>query len=427
MSLLTSVKSGLSRIFAPANEGATLANPPDWMFEFLGAYQASSGVSVTPKTVLGLSTVWACLNAGSRAFASVPLEVYKRMPDGGRESAADGPMAELYRLLHFAPNDEVTSAFFWRTMVANAMLRNNAFATIVRNGFGDVVEMYPVPNKDVQVKRDSTTKELYYLVKDVRYSSEQILHIRGMSFDGVVGADALTDAKECIGLAIALQDYAAKYFPNSTSPTAVIEIPTAMSDAQMKNFAEAFDKHNTGNANAHKRMFLTNGAKLNTRGQVNNQTSQFDESRDRQDKAICRIFGIPQSKAGIMSEAHYNNVESENIAFVRDFMLPWCREIEQQLNAKLLSLREQGRYYCEFNLEGLLRGDTAARAAFYKTMVEIGALTSNGVCARENFPKLEGGDRRMMSANLLPLDNTGVPLKPVVETGSQSQSTAPTK
>lgn len=415
----------VKRLFAPSN--ATLANPPDWFKEALGYAASTAGVNVSVSSAMGLPTVWACVNAKSRAFSSMPLEVYRRRADGGRTVETDGPQAHLHFLLHDQPNPEMTSAFFWRVMIANFILRNNAYALIVRDGFGDVVELWPIQNKDIQPKRDTDNGPLYYEVKGKRYRLDQILHLRGLSFDAVAGVDAISGARDSIGLAIALQDYASRYFPNSVSPSAVIEFPTNLSPDQLKTFAEAFDKHNSGNANAHRRMFLWGGAKLAQKTPTNNQSAQFVENRRDQDKAICQILGVPLSKAGIMTEAHYNNIESENIAFVRDTLLPTCREIEQQLNAKMFPTPTvRARYYCEFNLEGLLRGDTQTRAAFYKTMVEVGARTSNEIRASENLNPLPGGDSRMLSQNLMLLDESGKPITPVTENASQSQP-APAK
>lgn len=387
-------------------ETATLADPSSWMRELFGKATAS-GVSVTPLSAAGVPTVFACMNAVSRSLSSIPLDLYRRLPDGGKRLATEHP---LYPILHDAPNPEMTSASFRRAVQANATLRNSGYAMIVRNGFGEVVELYPIKNADIQPHRDADDAPLYYLVKGSRVEPSSIIHIKGATFDGVCGFDMVSAARESIGLAIALLEHGAKYFPNASSPSMTIEFPQNLSPEQLKKFAEEFDKSHTGPANTWKRMFLWNGAKLsNARTQVNNEQAQFIESKKYQDKAICQLFGVPQIKAGITDAAHFNNVEQENKNFITDTLMAWAVEWEQTLNQRLLSARERKNYFFEFDFDDLTRGDITARYAALQIALQNGIKSRNEARREENLNPVEGGDLFSISQNVQLLDEKGLP------------------
>lgn len=410
-----------SRFFAPKASSTTLSSPDQWLIDAMVGSATAAGIRVSPLAALGVPTVYACVNAVSRSVSSLPLKLYRRRADGGKDLADGHP---LYGLLHDAPNEEMTSAKFRRAVQANASLRNNGYAYIVRNGLGEVVEVFPIPNAEIKADRDPATKELFYWLNGERTPPERILSISGLTLNGVTGLDAVTTARESIALAVALQDHGARFFPNASTPSVTIEFPQHMDEKQLQAFAEKFDKTNTGNANAHKRLILWGGAKLGNKPQVNNQQFQFLEARTYQDKAICQIFGVPQIKAGITDAAHYNNVEQENQSYITDTLRPWCVEWEQALNSKLLTRRERGRYFFEFDLNGLLRGDHAARAAFYKSLFEGGFMNRNEVRGAENLNPVPGGDKFFVSQNVKMLDEQGVPVQEQVQqpaTATQSQ------
>ena len=407
--------------FAPkAADTTSLSSPDQWLIDAMIGSATAAGVRLSPLAALGVPTVYSCVNSVSRSVASLPLKLYRRRSDGGKDLADGHP---LYSLLHDAPNDEMTSASFRRAVQANASLRNSGYAYIVRNGLGEVAEITFIHNTDIKPDRDPTTGELFYWLRGERTPKEKILHIKGLTLNGVSGLDTVTTAREAIALSVALQDHGARFFPNASTPSVAIEFPQHMSDQQLREFAEKFDKYNTGNGNAHKRMFLWAGAKLGNKPQVNNQQSQFLEARTYQDKAICQIFGVPQIKAGITDAAHYNNVEQENQSYITDTLRPWCVEWEQAMNFNLLTSRERNRYFFEFDLNGLMRGDHAARASFYKSMFEGGFITRNEVRGAENLNPVEGGDKFFVSQNVKVLDGSGLPVQDAVVTETQSQPT----
>ena len=378
----------------------------------MGAATAA-GVSVTPLSALGVPTVYACVNAVSRSISSIPLKLYRRKVGGGKEVATDH---RLYTLLHDAPNPDMTSARFRRTMQANATLRNNAYALIVRNGLGEVIELWPIPNGDIKADVNAAGR-LQYKIKEEVYDSRRILHLSGLTLNGVDGLDLVGSAREAIGLAVALQDHGARYFSNASTPSLGIEIPQAMTPDQLKKFAESWDTANTGK-NRHKRSILFGGAKFASIPQTNNEQSQFIQAKIYQDKCIAQIFGVPQIKAGITDAAHFNNVEQENLNYSKDTLAGWCKEWEQALNQKLLTEKERTELFFEFSLDGLLRGDAAARAAFYQSAIQNGWMTRNEARELENLNPADGLDQFVMSQNVQLLDASGAPVAPAADPAS---------
>lgn len=401
-------------LFAPKNTAdSTVGWIPDWM---LGAASAS-GVRVTPITAMGVPTVIACVNARSRALSSIPLKMYRRLPNGGKEVAYDHP---LYYLLHDAPNDEMTSADFRRAIFANTALRNAGYAMISRDGMNRVRELYPIPNHEIQVERDPKTKRLFYRVNGEAMPASKILHARGLTFEGIVGVDCVAIARDSIGLAIALQDHAARYFPNSISPSMMFSMEGWMKPEQMP-LVKAEIMKRAGMQGAHEPMILQGGTKPIEVNKGDNQKGQFIEARRAQDKAICQIFGVPQSKAGIMDDAHYNNVEESNSSFITDTLLPDAVQFEQTLNQRLLGPIEQGKYFFEFEFDGLLRGKALERAQAQKLYIEMGAKNRDEIRMQESLNPIPGGDKFLISQNVQMLDSDGNLVAKPVSVESQSQ------
>jgi len=408
-------------LFAPQN--STLANPDKWLVDAVFGSAAAAGVRVSPLAAMGIPTVYACVNARARALSSIPLKLYRRTSGGGKEVASDHP---LYWLLHDAPNEEMTSADFRRAIFANAALRNNGYALIVRDGLQRVREIYPIANKDIYPERENGTNRLFYMLNSKRIEANQILHLRGLTFDGAIGLDAVSVARDAIGLAIALQDHASKYFPNSVSPSVSYTIPTFLKPDQLEMLRAEIDKRAGGAANAHRPLILQGGATANGMAQPDNQKGQFIEAKKYQDKAICQIFGVPQSKAGIMDDAHYDNVEQDNGSFVTDTLMPDAVQCEQALNQRLLGPIEQGKYFFQFEFSGLMRAKLVERMQAHKIAIEAGISNRNEVRITENMNPVEGGDNFVISQNVQLLDKDGTPVpKPApVSTESQSQQTA---
>lgn len=338
-------------------------------------------------------------------MASLPLKLYRRLPNGGKEVATDH---YLYRILHDAPRPGQTSVRFRRALFANAVLRGNGYALIVRNGLGEVAELRLIANRDIEPNQDASGKK-YYLLKGLRVEESSVFHISGATLDGEVGIDPTVAIREAIGLAIALMDHGSRFFANSSTPSVALEIPQNMTPDQLKAFAAAWDATNVGNQNAHKRSILWGGAKFGSISRPTNDQSQFIEAKVHQDKQIAQAFGVPQIKAGITDAAHFNNVWQENQSYIDDCLGSWAGEFEQAANQKLISEKESAELFASFVFEGLLRGDPQIRAQVHQTYVQNGVMNRNEVRAIENLNPVEGGDRFIIPANMQLLDGSGEP------------------
>lgn len=371
----------------PSN--ASLSNPDREILEALiGMSNTASGVTVTPIKAMAVSTVYACVNRIAGTVASLPLKLYRRGATGSVEEATDHP---LYRLMHSRPNDEMTSVTFRRTMQANKSLRNVSYAFIVRNGLGEVTDLTPIAPQDITLERATSNSPLVYRVRGTIVQASQILHLKGLSMDGVVPMDLVGTAREAIALAIVLQDNAARFFSNSSRPGAVLEHPGKLSPEAAKRLRESFEKNYKGSENAYKVALLEEGLKLAS-NRAHNTDSQFEESRKRQALEITQFFGLPPHKVGILDNATFSNIEEQNLEYVVDTIGLEVAEWEQTLNNQLLNPEEQKTLFFAFKMEGLLRGAIATRYAAYAIGRNWGWLSPNDIRRMENLNPIKGGD-----------------------------------
>lgn len=393
--------------------------PEPWLVELFSGGSAKSGVNVSPLTALGVSTVWACVNAVSRSMLSMPIHLYRAAADGTNTVIYDHPISSL---LGLAPNDEMTMANLVNAVQMNVTLRGNGYIIIVRDGLGRVRELWPAKNQDMQVVR-TPAGELVYIHRGTTLRKEQVIHLRGMTEDGILGIDVPAAAKEPIGLAMALQDYAATFFPNAISPTAIYEFAQTLTPEKYAAMKKEIAENHQGLRNAHAFILMHGGGKISRLPAVNNRDSQFLEAKVAQDRAICQVFGVPQIKAGITTDAHYNNVEQENRSYITDTLLPWIIRWEQAMNLRLLTQRERGLgYYVKFEVDGLLRADTQTRTAALEKQYQNGVLNRNEWRALENRNPVPGGELFAVSQNLKMLDGQGRVVQPITEPETESQS-----
>jgi HK97 family phage portal protein len=397
--------------FAWRARNATLTDKEFWD-EIFGLLKTASGITITPQKAMGVATVYACVNAISRTFSTLPLKLYRSLPGGGRTEAREHP---LYSILHDAPNEEMTSADFRRAVQANATLRQAGYALIVRNGMGEIAELRPIENKDIRPERSTSTNRLGYMLREdgtERWKdASQILHIRGLTFNGITAVDTMVTARECIGLAIALQDNAARFFGNGSRPGAILSHPKSLTDPARVRLKESFEAASKA-GKAWSMMLLEEGLTFAAM-RSDNDKSQMHESRVQQAKEIAQVFGIPPHKVGILENATFSNIEEQAIEYVGDCILPWAHTWEQTLNQKLLTPEERRVYSFGFVLEGLLRGDIASRYAAYAVGRQWGWLNVDEIRERENMNPLPDGKGQIY---LQPL-NMGEP-------GSESQGEA---
>lgn len=383
----------LQRINPFKPKASTLDKPDQWLIDAICAgLTSATGVQVTPLKAMGVSTVFACVNRISSSLSSVPLKIYRR--DGDKiEEAVDHP---LYPYLHDAPNDEMSIVDFIRTVETNRSLRNNAYVLIMRNGLGEQV-LYPVAHTDIVPRRDSGGA-LVYDVLGTTYPKDRIIHLRGMSFNGIQGVDTVGTARDVIGLAVALQDNAARFFGNGSRPGAVLEHPASLSKEAAARLAESFDAAHSGKK-AYSTAVLEEGLKYIVDRQ-SNIDSQMIESRNKQDIAICQLFSMPPHKVGLLDKATFSNIEQQSIEYVVDCLMPIARTYEAAFAQRLLSFEERKTLYFKFQLDGLLRGDLASRYLAYATARQWGWLSVNEIRGLEERNPVKDGDIYLQPSNM---------------------------
>ncbi len=390
----------LSRLLKPRASPKNRLYGSTYSFFFGGT---ASGKTVNERTAMQTTAVYACVRILAETIASLPLNVY-RSTDNGKEKAIDH---QLYYLLHDEPNPEMTSFVFRETLMSHLLLWGNAYAQIIRDGRGRILALYPLLPDRMTVDR-TTDGQLYFEYrKDTGYvilRPEDILHIPGLGFDGLVGYSPIAMAKNAIGMAIATEEYGGKFFANGASPGGVLEHPGVVKDPA--RIRESWNTVYQGSGNAHRIAVLEEGMKFQPIG-IPPEQAQFLETRKFQTEEICRIFRVPPHLVANLDKATFSNIEHQSISFVVHTIRPWLVRLEQGMNKALLTPSEKGQYFVGFVVDGLLRGDYASRMQGYAIGIQNGFLSPNDVRTLENMNTIEHGDIYAMNGNMLKLEDVG--------------------
>ena len=380
---------------------------------FMGS--SSSGKSVTERSAMQMTAVYACVRILSEAVAGLPLHFYRYKEDGSKEMAID---TNLYHLLHDEPNPEMSSFVFRETLMTHLLLWGNAYAQIIRNGKGEIIALYPLMPNKMQVDRDESGK-LYYTYtrsegeantmqgSSVTLEPKDVLHIPGLGFDGLVGYSPIAMAKNAIGLAIATEEFGSKFFANGAAPSGVLEHPGTIKDPS--RVREAWQSQFGGSGNSGKVAVLEEGMKY-TPISISPEQAQFLETRKFQINEIARIFRVPPHMVGDLEKSSFSNIEQQSLEFVKYTLDPWVVRWEQSLSRSLLSEDEKKVYFFKFKLEGLLRGDYQSRMNGYAIARQNGWMSANDIRELEDLDKLtpeQGGDLYLINGNMLPLNQAG--------------------
>lgn len=376
---------------------------------------SSAGKNVNERSAMQMTAVYSCVRILAEAVAGLPLHLYRYKEDGGKERAIDN---NLYHLLHDEPNKEMSSFIFRETLMTHLLLWGNAYAQIIRNGKGEVIALYPLMPNKMQVDRDENG-ELYYIYTrssdeaktmegvTVYLTPRDVLHIPGLGFDGLVGYSPIAMAKNAIGLAIATEEYGAKFFANGAAPSGVLEHPGTIKDPS--RLRENWNSTFGGSANSGKVAVLEEGMKY-TPISISPEQAQFLETRKFQIDEIARIFRVPPHMVGDLEKSSFSNIEQQSLEFVKYTLDPWVIRWEQSLSRSLLNEDEKRKYFFKFNLEGLLRGDYESRMSGYATARQNGWMSANDIRELENMDKIpaeDGGDLYLINGNMLPLNKAG--------------------
>ena len=394
----------LDKLFA-SERRATLASPTSWLRGAWGGVATTSGTTVTHETALRHPAMYRAVSLISSTVGSLPLKVYRRLPDGGK---VPEQAHRLYALLHDAPNSEMTALEFREALQGDLCLFGNAFAHVQRDNQGRPVALWPMQASRMQITRNAARLLVYsYQTDTARHEfvaepvRSPILHLRAFSADGVVGRSPVQVAREAIGSAIAADTYGAAFFGNGAAPGGVLQGPRGgrLTEQAHQRLRSSWDAAHKGAARAHRVALLEDGWTWNPIS-VGNRDSQWIEARQMGVVDIARLMGLPPWMLYEMEHsANYSNVEQQSIDFAREIS-GWLRRWEAQIDRTLLG-RSNRTHFSKFVIEGLLRGDIQTRYQAYATGRQWGWLSINDVRQLEDMNGIgEAGDEYLQPLNM---------------------------
>ena len=389
--------------------------------------RTTSGKPVNERTAMQTTAVYACVRILAEAVASLPLHVYEYQDDGGKKLVHDHP---LYYLLHDEPNPEMTSFVFRETLMIHLLIWGNAYAQIIRDGAGRVLGLYPLLPDKMEVQRDDKGN-IYYVYSrnsdenptfkeygNIKLKAEDVLHIPGLGFDGLIGYSPIAMAKNAVGMTLACEEYGASFFANGANPGGVLEHPGVLKDPS--KVRESWNSVYRGVSNAHKIAVLEEGMKYQQIG-IPPEEAQFLETRKFQINEIARLYRIPPHMVGDLDKSSFSNIEQQSLEFVKYTLDPWVIRWEQSLQRSLLLPGEKGKYFIKLNVDGLLRGDYQSRMNGYAVGRQNGWFSANDIREMENMnpiPDEEGGNLYLINGAMTKLADAGAFAK--TDTGQQN-------
>ena len=409
----------LSGLFKPRDAPGSLPDFQDNVRDSATVFtfgKASSGEQVDEKSAMQIATVYACVRLLAESVAQLPLHLYRYTDSGtGKEMAADHP---VYSIIHRQPNPEMTS-FTWReTMMVHLLLWGNSYSQIIRDGKNGILSIYPLLPENVEVDRDERG-EIFYIYhaytdeapgeknKDIIFRREEVLHVPGLGFNGLVGFSPIAMMKNALGSTLAVEKYGSAFFKNGAQPSGVLEHPGVLKNPEKirQNWTEVYGGAN----NAHKVCVLEEGMSYKAIS-LPPEDSQFLSTRQFGVEEICRIFRVPPHMVQDLQRATFNNIEHMAIEFVMHTLMPWLIRIEQAIIKDVLVDEEKDQLFPKFNVDGLMRGDYKSRMEGYAVAITNGIMSVNDVRKLENLDPLEdaeGGNLHLINGSYTKLSQAG--------------------
>ena len=397
---------------------SSLATPEKWLVDYFsgGGIETSAGVRVTSSTAMYFVAVFACVNILSRTVGSLPLYLYRRLPNGGKEKARKHP---LFNLVRYLPNPEMTAMRYRSSLQGHLATWGNNYSYIDwelsgRNA-GYPKAIWPIRPDRIQVERvNGELVYRYYPSSDDKKLNTEgfvipkgyMLHIPGFGYDGIMGYSPITLAREAIGLGLATEEFGSRFFGSGTHPGLIVEHPDKLSAQGHSNLKKSLTDTYSGLGNSHRLMLLEEGMKAN-KIVVDPKDSQFLETRKFQINEIARLFLIPPHMIADLDRSTNNNIEHQGIEFIENTMLPWFVLWEQEYSRALLRSDERDEYFFQFDIDYRMRGDLAAQTAYFSAGKQWGWLSTNDIREIKNMNPVEGGDLYMVPLNMIPAQDAG--------------------
>lgn len=363
-----------------------------------------AGVPVSPETSLQCSAVLACVRVISESVAALPFGLFRRRADSGKELAVGMPM---HRVLSESPNGWMTSFEFRELMQSWLLLWGNAYAQIIPGRYGSVTELIPLHPSRMQVKRLENGRLRYLYLEPGQstptpYTQDQIFHLRWLTQDGVSGYVPTTLSRDAIALARATELHSSAYFGNGARPGTVMEVDSPLKPETAERLRQSWEEMHRGPERASKTAVLPHGVHIKELT-GSNESSQLIETRRYQVEEVARSFRVPAYMIGDLTKSSYSSVEQQGLDFVTFSLVPHLRRWETATRRDLL--HEDDDFFAEFDVRGLMRGDNAARASYYRELWGLGVLSINEIRTAEGMNPIENGNKRFVQVNMALLES----------------------
>lgn len=374
-----------------------LERPPSWLDELLTEYETLSGVKVNEETSLKFAAVWAAVKVLSESSAQIPYQVYRRV-GANKEVYREHP---TYKLIHEAPNGYTTKFVFIQALMSNVLLWGNGYARIWKDRFQRPIKLeliHPSLVSPVLIEG-----ELFYKIGSEVFADYEMIHVRWLSLDGIVGKSPIQIHKDSIGLGLAAQQFGATFFKNGANTELVYNFPGSLTDEQYLRMQKVIMSRQATVENAHKPMLIEGGASV-SQLTIPPDQAQFIQTRAFQVTDVARIFGLPPHMVQDLEHATFSNIEELSIEYVKYSLMPCVMRLEQEFTKKLIWEVEKPDVFIEGNADGLMRGDAKTRAEYYAKMWQVGSLNANEIRAKENENPITGGDLYFVPVNYQTLE-----------------------
>lgn len=371
----------------------SLANPQEIFFDAFAQVKNDSGVSVTPTTALTYSSVWQAVQIIAGDVARVRFNVYERANDDSRVIKRRHP---AYTLLNKRSNPYLSGYYLRETLTAHALLWGNGYAKIIRSNTGAPIALELLQPDQVTPERLQDGRVVYHVRiaqnKTDTLAYDDVLHLKGLGFDGLKGHSVVTLARNSFGLGMAAEKHGARHFKQGARPNVILKHPQRLDKDQADQLLESFEKRHGGSENVGRPALAAGGLEIVPLS-MSNSDSQWLESRQFQRVEIASWFSLPPHKLGDSSRIAYNSIEAEERSYVNQTLMRWFERWEHEVDAKLLTERQyMSDWYTEHDVETLIQGDMQTQTATAVSLRNAMIITQNEARSRFNLPNVDGGD-----------------------------------
>ncbi len=363
--------------------------------------QSGSGIIVSENTAMTYSAVWQACRILSESVAQLPMYVCEKEKNGDKIIRSDHAM---YKLVHDEPNPYMTQFNWTQKCMYDLCVNGNSYVQIIRNQQGKPVELMPLDHQNITIK--ILEGIIYYSDAGTGQTIDMfdMLHFKTMSKDGIVGLSPIDTLANTISNGLGLLEYSNSYFRNGAKVSGVLQTDASLSQESVDRLRNSFNMNYSSIGDSNKTLVLEEGLKFNAIS-LSNEASQFLSSREFSIAEIARCFSLPPHLLRDLSKSSFNNIQEQSREFVQFSLMPYIRIFETELTRKLFSNGEKGKLFIEINTNSLLRGNPQERAEYYRTMLNIGALSVNEIRRKENMNSVDEGDNLFMQMNMTTLKN----------------------